>query len=66
MYDLSYFNEDGYGSRLADVLINESYYNGVEYKEEDVKKLTKAEESAIINRLIKLMTKPKRKRNEKV
>ena len=63
---MSYFNEDGYGSRVADFLINESYYNGVDYKEEDVKKLTKAEESAIINRLIKLMTKPKRKRNEKV
>ena len=64
---MSYFSEDGYGSRIADAFINESYYSGVDYKEEDVKKLTKAEESAIINKLIKLMTKPKRKgRSEKV
>ena len=64
---MSYFNEDGYGSRVADFLINESYYNGVDYKEEDTKKLTKAEETAIINKLVKLMSKPKRgKKNEKV
>ena len=53
---MSYFNNDGFGSRFADSIINESYYSGVEEeKKQDVKGLTKAEENAIVRRLAELM-----------
>ena len=61
---MNYLNEDGFGSRIADVIINGSYYDGVEEQEQDTKRLTKAEEKAITNRIIELMT--GKKKNAKV
>lgn len=54
---MNYLNDDGYGSRLADHIINGSYYDGVvEEPERETKGLTKAEENMIVKRLIELMT----------
>lgn len=61
---MNYLNEDGFGSRIADNIINGSYYDGVEEQEQDTKRLTKAEEKAITNRIIELMT--GKKKNAKV
>lgn len=61
---MNYLNEDGFGSRIADDIINGSYYDGVDEREQDTKRLTKAEEKAITNRIIELMT--GRKKNAKV
>ena len=53
---MNYFNDDAFGSRLADAIINESYYSGIEeVNRQDTKGLTKAEENAIIKRLAELM-----------
>jgi hypothetical protein len=53
---LNHFNDDAFGSRLADAIINESYYSGIEeVNRQDTKGLTKAEENAIIKRLAELM-----------
>jgi hypothetical protein len=53
---LNYLNDDAFGSRLADAIMNESYYSGIEdEKRQDTKGLTKAEENAIIKRLAELM-----------
>ena len=58
---MNYLNDDGFGSRFADDIINGSYYDGVEDEhEKDTKGLTKAEENAIINRLIQLMVRKKK------
>lgn len=61
---MNYLNDDGFGSRIADSIINGSYYDGVEEQEQDTKRLTKAEEKAITNRIIELMT--GKKKNAKV
>lgn len=61
---MNYLNDDGFGSRIADNIINGSYYDGVEEHEQDTKHLTKAEEKAITNRIIELMT--GKKKNAKV
>ena len=61
---MNYLNEDGFGYRIADNIINGSYYDGVEEQEQDTKRLTKAEEKAITNRIIELMT--GKKKNAKV
>lgn len=54
---MNYLNDDGFGSRLADHIINSSYYDSVlEEPEKDTKGLTKAEERAIEKRLVELMT----------
>ena len=53
---MNYSNDDAFGSRLADAIINESYYSGIEeVNRQDTKGLTKAEENAIIKRLAELM-----------
>lgn len=53
---MNHFNDDAFGSRLADAIMNESYYSGIEdEKRQDTKGLTKAEENAIIKRLAELM-----------
>lgn len=53
---MNYFNDDAFGSRIADALMNESYYSGIEeVKRQDTRCLTKAEENAIIKRLAELM-----------
>lgn len=53
---MNHFNDDAFGSRLADAIINESYYSGIEeVNRQDTKGLTKAEENAIIKRLAELM-----------
>lgn len=64
---MSYFNDDGFGSRIADNIINESGFFdiGEEEKNDDMKRLSKREENAIVNRLIDLMTGRKRKRYAK-
>jgi hypothetical protein len=63
---MNYLNDDGFGSRLADELINESYYSGISDEEqEDTKRLTKSEENAIIKRLAELMKGCGGKRNAK-
>lgn len=61
---MNYLNEDGFGSRIADDIINGSYYDGVEEQEQETKRLTKAEEKAITNRIIELIT--GKKKNAKV
>ena len=62
---MNYLNDDGFGSRLADELINESYYSGISDEEQDTKRLTKSEENAIIKRLAELMKGCGGKRNAK-
>ena len=53
---MNYSNDDAFGSRLADAIMNESYYSGIEeVNRQDTKGLTKAEENAIIKRLAELM-----------
>ena len=53
---MNYSNDDAFGSRLADAIINESYYSGIEeVNRQDTRGLTKAEENAIIKRLAELM-----------
>lgn len=64
---MNHFNDDAFGSRLADAIINESYYCGIEDEEkQDTKSLTKAEENAIIKRLAELMKGCGGKRRAKV
>lgn len=64
---MNYLNDDGFGSRLADELINESYYSGIQDEDEhDTKRLTKSEENAIIKRLAELMKGCGGKRSAKV
>ena len=64
---MDYLNDDGFGSRMADKLINESYYSGIQEEEEhDMKRLSKSEENAIIKRLAELMKGCGGKRNAKV
>ena len=66
---MNYLNEDGFGSRIADNIINDSYYSDLieEEHEHETTRLTKDEESVIVNRLIEPMTGKKRsKRNAKV
>lgn len=64
---MSYFHDDGFGSRFADNIINESYYSGFEDdKRQETKGLTKAEENAIIKRLAELMKGCGSRKNEKV
>ena len=53
---MNHFNDDAFGSRLADAIMNESYYSGIdEDKKQYTKGLTKAEENAIVRRLAQLM-----------
>ena len=51
------YNEDGFGSRIADDLINESYYLGVDepVEQDHMKILSRSEENKIINRIAQLM-----------
>ena len=62
---MDYLNDDGFGSRLADSIMNESYYSGIPYEEQDTKRLTKSEENAIVKRLAELMKGCGGKRNAK-
>lgn len=62
---MNYLNDDGFGSRLADSIINESYYSGLLDEEQDTKRLTKSEENAIVKRLAELMKGCGGKRNAK-
>ena len=53
---MGFNNEEGFGSRFADDIINGSYYDGVEEEyTKETKGLTKAEENAIVRRLAQLM-----------
>ena len=51
------YNEDGFGSRIADNLMNESYYLGIDEPEEheNMKILSRSEENLIIKRIAQLM-----------
>ena len=51
------YNEDGFGSRIADDLINESYYLGVDepVEQDHMKILSRSEENLIIKRIAQLM-----------
>lgn len=52
------YNEDGFGSRIADNLMNESYYLGVDdepEEHENMKILSRSEENLIIKRIAQLM-----------
>ena len=62
---MNYLNDDGFGSRLADSIMNESYYSGIPDEEQDTKRLTKSEKNAIIKRLAELMKGCGGKRNAK-
>lgn len=62
---MNYLNDDGFGSRVADSIMNESYYSGISDEEQDTKRLTKSEENAIIKRLAELMKGCGGKRNAK-
>ena len=54
-YCVNHFN-DAFGSRVADAIMNESYYSGIdEYQKQNTKSLTQAEENAIVRRLAELM-----------
>ena len=53
---MNIFDADGFGSRKADEIFNESYYSGIEEQPIlDAKGLTKEEENAITLRLVELM-----------
>ena len=53
---MNYFDEDGFGSRHADALLNESYYSGIEDEPvQDVRGLMKEEEEEMTIRLAQLM-----------
>ena len=53
---MNIFDYDGFGSRKADELLNESYYSGIEEQPIlDAKGLTKEEENNITLRLVELM-----------
>ena len=53
---MNIFDDDGFGSRKADEILNESYYSGIEEQPIlDAKVLTKEEENEITLRLVELM-----------
>lgn len=53
---MNIFDDDGFGSRKADEIFNESYYFGIEEQPIlDAKGLTKEEENAITLRIVELM-----------
>jgi hypothetical protein len=53
---LNYINDDAFGSRIADALMNESYYSGIDDEiKQETKGLTKAEETIIIKRIAEIM-----------
>lgn len=53
---MNIFDADGFGSRMADEILNESYYSGIEEEPiQDVKRLTREDEEAITLHLVELM-----------